>query len=135
MNNLKQMYKEIGGRPQYFEKSYERKDFLKICVHYLYMKSIENDLSIIDKTIKRLNEGVDLHKDLVNDWINLLESIREDPSKTQKLIEKSDKMQELRSCSPFDFFIDIPEDSIFRNNIVDDVLKIPNKKKKLKYSV
>lgn len=123
----------IKNLPNSFSSEQERRDYYWIILHEINNIFVKNNTLVLHKVKenldKMLNEKV-INKHLYLKWKDIL---NEYPENRSMLLEKTEKMQQLRSVSPFSIII---KNNIDRKLILNKLYNVKvkkNNKKPIKY--
>lgn len=120
--------KTIDMLPSTFESPMEKQEWFSIVLHNESMMIVQNNpklLTQINQTLDKWLEDKDISLSLYLKWKTVLDEFKTNP---EVLIEKSDRMQQLRSISPFSFLE--KDNKKLRKEIFDTVFNIPFEKTK-----
>lgn len=120
--------KTIDILPSTFESPMEKQEWFSIVLHNESMLMVQNNpklLTQINQTLDKWLEDKDISLSLYLKWQTVLDEFKTNP---EVLIEKSDRMQQLRSISPFSFLE--KDNKKLRKEIFDTIVNIPVEKPK-----
>lgn len=121
--------KTIGTLPSKFSSPMEKQEYYSIILHNESMIRILNDKTIIDKidvVLDTWKSNKEINVKLYLKWKDVLLQCNNTP---EILIEKSELMQQLRSCSPFST---LKKDEDLKKQIFNKVFSIKLKEPKSK---
>ena len=118
---LKQL-ETLKSLPSKFSSNMEQQEYFSIVLHNVSMIVIQNNPDLINTIYQRLDEWIldkKISIKLYLKWKIVLNEFKDNP---KVLIEKSERMQQLRSISPFSF---MENRKLLRKEIFDIVFNIP----------